>query len=119
MKSTVILILVDASKDAYGAVSHFRTDHNDGRVNAIIIASKTRVSPLASTSTPRLELRAAVLGIRLTTSIVAALGMSVSQARFWRDSMNILYWIRGKGRQFCPFVANRIGEIQSQTNPEQ
>ena len=30
-----------------------------------------------------------------------------------------LYWIRGKGKQYLPFVANRIGEIQSQSNPEQ
>lgn len=33
--------------------------------------------------------------------------------------MNVLYWIRGKGRQFRPFVANRIGVIQSHTDPEQ
>ena len=33
--------------------------------------------------------------------------------------MNVLYWIRGKGKQYRPFVANRIGEIQRQSNPEQ
>ena len=119
VKSTMIVTFVDPAKDAYGAVSYFRTDHNDRKVNVIIIASKTRESPLASTSTPRLELLAAVLGLCLTNSIAAALGMLVSQTRFWSDSMNVLYWIRGKGGQFRPFVANRIGEIQSQTNPEQ
>ena len=94
----MIVTFVDTSKDAYGAVSYFRTDHNYGKVNVIIIASKTRVYPLAPTSTPRLELLAAILGLRLMTSIAAALGMLVSQARFWSDSMNVLYWIRGKGR---------------------
>ena len=33
--------------------------------------------------------------------------------------MNVLYWIRGKGKQYLPFVAHRIGEIQRQSNPEQ
>ena len=70
-------------------------------------------------STPRLELMATFLGLRLTLSILAALDISIGHARFWSDSMNVLYWIRGKGKQYLPFVANRIGEIQSQSNPEQ
>ena len=75
--------------------------------------------PLSPMSTPRLELMAAVLGLRLTLSILAALDISIDHARFWSDSMNVLYWIRGKGKHYLPFVANRIGEIQSQSNPEQ
>ena len=38
---------------------------------------------------------------------------------FWSDSMNVLWWIRGRSRIFKPFVANRVGEIQSLTNPKQ
>ena len=33
--------------------------------------------------------------------------------------MDVLYWIRGKQRQFRPIMANRIGQIQSETDPEQ
>ena len=33
--------------------------------------------------------------------------------------MNVLWWIRGRSRIFKPFVANRVGEIQSLTNPKQ
>ena len=33
--------------------------------------------------------------------------------------MNVLWWIRGRSRQFKPFVASRVGEIQSSTDPEQ
>ena len=33
--------------------------------------------------------------------------------------MDVLYWIRGCSRKFKPFVANRVGEIQSLTDPEQ
>lgn len=31
----------------------------------------------------------------------------------------MLWWIRGRSREFKPFVANRVGEIQTYTNPEQ
>ena len=33
--------------------------------------------------------------------------------------MNILWWIRGRSHKFKPFMANRVGKIQSCTNPEQ
>jgi hypothetical protein len=119
VKSVMIPTFVDASNDAYGAVSYLRIVRDDKSVKVTIIASKTRVAALAPRSTPRLELLAAVFGLRVTMSITTALGMSLSTVRFWSDSMNVLYWIRGKGRQFRPFVANRIGEIQSLTDPEQ
>ena len=61
----------------------------------------------------------AVLGLNLTLSILAALDISTGHARFRSNSINVLYWIRGKGKQYLPFVANRIGEIQSQSNSEQ
>ena len=31
----------------------------------------------------------------------------------------LLYWARGRSTKFTPFVANRVGEIKSLTNPEQ
>ena len=33
--------------------------------------------------------------------------------------MDVLYLVRGRSRKFKPFVANRIGEIQALTNPDQ
>ena len=35
------------------------------------------------------------------------------------DSMNVLWWIRGCSKDFKPFVANRVGEIQLSTCPAQ
>ena len=43
----------------------------------------------------------------------------MSRAVFWSDSQNVLWWIHGHSRDFKPFVANRVGEIQTSTNPEQ
>ena len=43
----------------------------------------------------------------------------MSPAIFWSDSQNVLLGIHGHSRDFKPFVANRVGEIQTSTNPEQ
>ena len=43
----------------------------------------------------------------------------MSTTVFWSDSVNVLWWVRGRSRQFKPFVANRIGEIQSNSDPDQ
>ena len=88
-------------------------------ISTIFVAAKSRVAPLAATSIPRMELMAAVLGLRMAGSISRVLNASLDQATFWSDSMNVLWWIRGRSRSFKPFVANRVGEIQTATDPKQ
>ena len=61
----------------------------------------------------------AVIGVRLTTKLSTVLEMPISRAVLWSDSVNVLWCIRGHSRQFKPFVANVVGEIQSSRNPEQ
>ncbi|MEW8544200.1 MAG: hypothetical protein AB2693_11760, partial [Candidatus Thiodiazotropha sp.] len=110
---------VDASERAYGAVVYARHCYEDGSVSINIVAAKTRVAPTVATSIPRLELMGAVVGVRLATKISSVLEIPTNRAVFWSDSVNVLYWIRGRSRQFKLFVANRVGEIQSSTDPEQ
>ena len=66
---------------------------------------------------PRLELMGAVLATRLSTNIVKTLNLN--GATYWTDSTNVLYWIRNQSRIFKPFVANRVAEIQRESNPNQ
>ena len=61
----------------------------------------------------------AVVGLRFTQSISRALELPLNAAAFYSDSIDVLRWIRGRGRDFHPFVANRIGEIQMYTDPAQ
>ena len=110
---TPIHTFVDASKDAFGAVSYVRNVRRDEVVETRFIASKTKVAPLATMSIPRLELSAAVMGLRLSQSVSKVLQMAIGRTIFWSESTNTLWWIRGNGRCFKPFVANRIGEIQA------
>ena len=99
-KSVSVLTFVDASGEAYGAVSYLRSEYAQGCYVVRVIASKTRVCPSTPLSTPRLELMATILGLRLTLSILAAVDISIDHARFWSGSMNVLHWIRGKGKQY-------------------
>ena len=48
---------------------------------------------------------------------VNAFQLSVDVVTFWYDSMNVLWWIRGRSGKLKPFIANRVFEIQSITNP--
>ena len=52
------------------------------------------------------------MGLRLPDSIEGFLNIPKSEH-------GLLYWVRGRNTKFKPFVANRVGEIQSLTNPEQ
>ena len=62
---------------------------------------------------------AAVAGLKLVQTVGQVLGIDKSKWVFWSDSKDVLYWIWGQSRKFKPFVANRVGEIQASTNPEQ
>ena len=119
VNSETLHTFVDASQDAYGAAVFSRIVYKSGLIFRRLVVTKTRVTPIATTSIPRLGLMAAVLGLRLTESVSRDLNSSMSEAVFWSDSMNVPWWIRGRSRKFKPFVANRIGEIQSLTNPKQ
>lgn len=119
ISSTQVITFVDASQEAYGAVAYLRHSYEDGTVTSRMIASKSKVAPLTPTTIRRLELMAAILGLRLTQSIVKVLELPMKEVTFYSDSMDVLWWIRGRGRDFRSFVANRIGEVQMYTEPSQ
>ena len=107
----------DASKDAYAAASYLVCEYDGNPPTARLIASKTRVAPLNAVTIPRLELMGAVLATRLSTNILRTINMN--GVTYWTDSTNVLYWIRNQSRIFKPFVANRVAEIQRESNPDQ
>lgn len=101
---------VDASENSFAAVSFLRFA-SESRVECIIVASKTRVAPLKFQSIPRLELQAAVLGIRLAQSIAESLSIRFTKRCFWTDSQDVLCWINSDHRRYSQFVAHRVSEI--------
>ena len=107
----------DASNEAFASVAYLVCRYQDSSPSSRLIASKCRVSPVKAMTIPRLELMGAVLSIRLAQNILKVI--SVDRTIFWTDSENVWYWVRNQSREFKPFVANRIGEIQRTSSPEQ
>ena len=60
-----------------------------------------------------------VLGLRFSLSIARLLKSGRRLLTFWSDSINVLWWIRGRSWSFKPFVTNRIGEIHDSSSPSQ
>ncbi|XP_062541898.1 uncharacterized protein LOC134209893 [Armigeres subalbatus] len=105
---------VDASENAFAAVSYLRFNDSDA-VECVIVAAKTRVAPLKFQSIPRLELQAAVLGARLAQTILESLSFGVARRCFWSDSRDVLCWINSDHRRFTQFVAHRVSELLDTT----
>ena len=95
--SREVVTFVDASLKAYGTVVYLRCMYEDGSCSSRLIASKSKVAPLTPITVPRLELMAAILGLRLTQNVLQALSMSMQDATFYSDSTDVLWWIRGCG----------------------
>ena len=115
----VIHVFTDASSEAYGAVIYQQCIYEDDTTSTRFVMSKSRVSPLKSTSIPRLELLGAVIGLKMAVKITESMDADIKKVIFWSDSMNVLWWIRNQSRKLKPFVANRIGQIQSITSSNQ
>ncbi|GFS52007.1 uncharacterized protein TNCV_1104441 [Trichonephila clavipes] len=60
----------------------------------------------------------ALLVARLAKEVKKILDQKCStRAFFWTDSQVTLHWIKGPNHRWKPFVANRVREIQSLTDP--
>ena len=110
----------DASKLAYAAVVYLVMDERDSHVTRFIVC-KTRVAPLKEQTIPRLELLSAVLLSKLMTNVSQALNheLSLGQTSYFTNSKVALYWIKGRRKEWQPFVQNRVKQIRSLTIVDQ
>ena len=109
----------DASAHATAATCYVRAEYPDGHTKITLAYARARAAPLKKTSIPKLELRGAVLGLRVSKVVSSALDIPISQHFFWTDSMNVVYWVRSQAKNFTSDVASKIGEIQEATTPTQ
>lgn len=83
------------------------------------VCGKTKVAPKKLLSIPRVELSAAVLGVRLCSLILDLHKLPITKQVFWSDSKTVLHWLRTDPRRHKEFVAFRIAEILESTQPKQ
>ena len=116
VKSSELHTFCDASEEAFSAVVYLRSLYADGNVMCSMIMAKTKVAPKKALSVARLELQAALLGARLATYVRKALTRPINRLVFWTDSKCVIGWVRSTAVWYKPFVAHRIGEIQTLTD---
>ncbi|GFX69388.1 integrase catalytic domain-containing protein [Trichonephila clavipes] len=107
----------DASKNTYGAAIYLRTKSRN-RISVKLVTSKSRVAPLNCVTLPRLKLLGALVAARLASKVKKIVNLKRSCLQYhWTDSKIVLFWIKGNKTRWKLFVANRVNEITSLTDP--
>ena len=111
-------VFTDASNSAFAAVIYARQPSSFPHTSAqqIFVIGKSRVSPIKQKSIPKLELEAAVLGVRLLRIVRNAFSCSFPVVKFWTDSCVGLDWIQRQNK-LKSFVAHRVNENTLHSDP--
>lgn len=91
--------------------------NQENNIQVTFLLGKARVTPLKAVTIPRLELKAAVLAVRVDSLLKAELDVQVEDSVFWTDSTSVLKYLNNEDRCFHTFVANRISTIRETSEP--
>ncbi|MCG8033321.1 MAG: DUF1759 domain-containing protein, partial [Candidatus Thiodiazotropha taylori] len=111
-----LLCFCDASTHAYAATVYLlQKTRSESKTN--LLFSKTRLAPLKQMTVPRLELMAALIGVRCLKFVKAHLNMPVEKLYLWLDSQCVIQWIASE-KVLSVFVRNRVKEIRNHDDVE-
>ncbi|GBM99551.1 hypothetical protein AVEN_244284-1, partial [Araneus ventricosus] len=102
-----------ASDKAYGAVLYLCSKNESGEVQTNILCSKSRVCPIKATTTPRLELSAALLLARLVSKVISIIQVPINHIYMWSDSTIALAWIKTPHEKLKTYISNRVKTINT------
>ena len=117
-KPPILVIFSDASMHSYGAVAYLRWEYEGNFISRLVMA-KSRTAPLKTIDIVRLELCGAVLSSRIRCTIQGEISLGVSKVVHLTDSEIVHAMLHRQSYGFNTFVANRIGEIQQYSRPEE
>ena len=107
----------DASQDGSGQVTYLRKVDEKGYVKCILAMAKSRVPPTKFVSSPRLELTAAALSIKVSTILRRELTIHPTiKEYFWTDSEILLGYVNNNTKRFKISAANRVQLIRENSN---
>ena len=86
-------VFSNASNEAYAAVVYLKVKYKNGESSRRLVAAKTKAVLLEATSTPRLELMAAVLAVELAIPMNKVQEIPEKKIFYWIDSMNVC-WLK-------------------------
>ena len=112
-------VFVDASAVAVAAVAYLKTVPNLAtHVETCYLLGKCKVAPIKQISILKIELEAAVFGVRLLSTIIKESSFHITRSTLWTDSHVVLDWLSTTKKQPV-FVANRLKEILASTDAYQ
>ena len=99
----------DASEKEYGQCSYIRLVNDERKIHCSLLIGKSRVTPKKFLSTPRWELTAAVVFVKMACLIKKELNLGNITEKFWTDSQVVQK----------VFVANWVQNIQEHSDVNQ
>ena len=101
-------IFTDASEEAMCIVAYLQ---DEATLKLTYVKGKGRVAPIRHMTVPKLELQAAVYGVRLGKQILNEHDVKIDKIYHWTDSSTVLQWLQAAHKKQQVFVANRAAEI--------
>ena len=109
----------DASEDAYSSVSYIRLINESSECHTSILLAKCRLTPISTSTIPRLELNAATMSVKNDNFLRKEMQFFRVHSYFWTDSTTVLQYIRNESHAFKTFVANRVAFIRNNSSLSQ
>ena len=83
------------------------------------VIGKCRVAPIRNMTVAKLEMQAAVFGVRLRELILGEHDFEVDRIIHWTDSTTVLQWLHASNNKQQVIVANRVAEVLDNSTIEQ
>ena len=109
-------IFTDASEEAMCIVAYLQ---DEATLKLTYVIGKCCVAPIRHMTVPKLELQAAVYGVRLRKQILNEHDVKIDKIYHWTDSSKVLQWLQAAHKKQQVFVANRAAEILENSSMDQ
>ena len=110
-----IHIFTGASEETMCLVAYLK---DEATLKLTYVIGKCRVAPLRHMTIPKLELQAAVYGVRHRKQILSDHDVRIDQIYHWTDSSTALQWLQSVQKKQV-FVADRAAEILENVSMDQ